>query len=159
MSVLVSHAKIRFQDCDPFKHLNNARYIDYFLNARGDQVQEHFGLDIFGSSGFTWVVGSNQIAYFRPAFWNEPVRIETQIIDYSERNILVEMRMYDEEKTHLKALLWVDSIPFSMETQRMSPHDEEWLARFAENHLPVEEKVFEERRKSLYLQNKATKSP
>ncbi len=25
---------IRFQDCDPFGHLNNARYIDYFVNAR-----------------------------------------------------------------------------------------------------------------------------
>ena len=29
---------VRFQDCDPFGHLNNARYIDYFLNARQDQI-------------------------------------------------------------------------------------------------------------------------
>jgi acyl-CoA thioester hydrolase len=26
---LESTAVIRFQDCDPFGHLNNARYIDY----------------------------------------------------------------------------------------------------------------------------------
>ena len=31
--VLKSRAKVRFQDCDPFNHLNNARYIDYFLKV------------------------------------------------------------------------------------------------------------------------------
>lgn len=35
---LESIAVARFQDCDPFSHLNNARYIDYFLNAREDQL-------------------------------------------------------------------------------------------------------------------------
>ncbi|WP_192348725.1 hypothetical protein [Algoriphagus sp. Y33] len=29
-----SNSVIRFQDYDPFNHLNNARYIDYFINAR-----------------------------------------------------------------------------------------------------------------------------
>jgi acyl-CoA thioester hydrolase len=29
-----SEALIRFPDCDPFNHLNNSRYIDYFINAR-----------------------------------------------------------------------------------------------------------------------------
>lgn len=27
-------AVIRFQDCDPLQHLNNAKYFDYFFNAR-----------------------------------------------------------------------------------------------------------------------------
>ncbi len=29
-----SKVLIRFSDCDPFNHLNNARYIDYFINAQ-----------------------------------------------------------------------------------------------------------------------------
>ena len=29
----------RFSDCDPFGHLNNARYIDYFINAREDHLR------------------------------------------------------------------------------------------------------------------------
>ena len=27
-----SVAEIRFSDCDPFGHLNNARFLDYFLH-------------------------------------------------------------------------------------------------------------------------------
>ena len=36
--ILSSTAIIRFQDCDPYSHLNNGRYLDYFMNAREDQV-------------------------------------------------------------------------------------------------------------------------
>ncbi len=38
--VLTSQAIIRFQDCDPYAHLNNGRYLDYFMNAREDQCVE-----------------------------------------------------------------------------------------------------------------------
>ena len=33
-----SKSIIRFQDCDPLRHLNNAKYFDYFFNAREEQV-------------------------------------------------------------------------------------------------------------------------
>ena len=29
-----SKVVVRFPDCDPFNHLHNSRYIDYYLNAR-----------------------------------------------------------------------------------------------------------------------------
>jgi len=45
--VLKSKVKIRFQDCDPFNHLNNSKYIDYFINAREEQILKHYDLDIF----------------------------------------------------------------------------------------------------------------
>ena len=34
LDTLQSTVKIRFQDCDPFNHLNNAAYLNYFVNAR-----------------------------------------------------------------------------------------------------------------------------
>ena len=30
-NTLQSTVKIRFQDCDPFNHLNNAAYLNYFV--------------------------------------------------------------------------------------------------------------------------------
>ena len=45
-AVLRSTAIIRFQDCDPLQHLNNAKYFDYFFNAREDQVPKLYGLEI-----------------------------------------------------------------------------------------------------------------
>lgn len=42
-----SRVKVRFPDCDPFNHLNNSRYLDYIMTARGDQLIEHYGFDIY----------------------------------------------------------------------------------------------------------------
>ena len=69
--ILKSKAIIRFQDCDPFNHLNNAAYLNYFTNAREDQIKNYYDIDIYAmakESGISWVVGSNQIAYINPAF-------------------------------------------------------------------------------------------
>src|SRR3989338_5688897 len=79
-----SRVKIRFQDCDPFNHLNNGRFLDYFFNAREDHLTEHYNLDIFTQlkkTGCAWVVASNQIAYLKPAMVAEEVVIETKLIE------------------------------------------------------------------------------
>lgn len=149
MAVLSSTTKIRFQDCDPFNHLNNARYIDYFLNARGDQILESLGIDIYGSQGFSWLVGTNQLAYFRPALLNETVCIESQITEYSSRKLVVEMRMFSEDRSELKALLWVTSIPIVLKTMKMAAHSPELMNMFKDLHSPVDSVYFEERRRAI----------
>ncbi|WP_074407621.1 MULTISPECIES: thioesterase family protein [Aquimarina] len=42
-----SRAIIRFPDCDPFNHLNNSRYIDYFINAREDHLVNNHDFDVY----------------------------------------------------------------------------------------------------------------
>ena len=106
--LLQTKVRIRFQDCDPFNHLNNAKYIDYFINTREDQIAEHYNIDVFQhmkTTGDSWAIASNQIQYLRPAGTMEMVLIETQIIDYSKKHILVEMKMWEENQKHLKAIL------------------------------------------------------
>jgi acyl-CoA thioester hydrolase len=70
-----SEAVIRFPDCDPFNHLNNARYLDYFMNAREDHLMRGMDFNIYQvaqAQGISWVVGRNQIAYLRPAMlWKQ----------------------------------------------------------------------------------------
>src|SRR5690606_17133366 len=61
-----SKVVIRFQDCDPLRHLNNAKYFDYFFNAREDQVPRLYGLqamDFHSIYNATWVVYNHQISY------------------------------------------------------------------------------------------------
>lgn len=146
--VLKTRTKVRFQDCDPFNHLNNSKYIDYFLNTREDQILEHYGIDVFRevvSMGKSWVVVSNQISYFRPANTMESILIASQIIDYSERSILVEMKMFNHDETELKAVLWVRFVYYDIKTVKSAPFDEEYRKLFEEVSLPVNAGSFEER--------------
>ena len=147
-----STATIRFQDCDPFNHLNNAKYLDYFMNAREDQLIREYDLDIFqlaATRGLSWVVASNQVAYFRPARVMEEIVIDSQLIKFSEKSIHVEMRMWDKEMSTLKAILWAKLTHFDLKNLKPLSHLEEFGDFFGKILLPVKESTFEERTASL----------
>ena len=150
--VLESKAKIRFQDCDPFNHLNNGKYIDYFLNHREDELIKNYDLDIYKMAkeeGKSWVTGSNQIAYLKPALLMETVVIESQLIMYNNSNLRAEMRMFNEDRSHLKAILWGGFVHFNLLTQRRETHSDEMMNLFSDVVNPIEDSIFEDRLNTL----------
>jgi len=145
---LESIVKIRFQDCDPFNHLNNAAYLNYLINAREDQIAEHYGIDIYKMArtlGISWVVASNQIAYINPAFLMEEVLIDSQLLDFDESNLRVELRMWNKDKTKIKAVMWSTFVHFNIMKQKRAFHSEELMDLFTSVKNPIETTIFEER--------------
>ncbi|TGD81610.1 acyl-CoA thioesterase [Hymenobacter wooponensis] len=101
--------RVQFQDCDMLGHLNNARYLDYFLNAREEHTIQHYALNLGQLAqelGAGWVITKHHIAYLRPAQHAEVVRIRTQLIHFDNSNLVVEMQMLSEDGLRLKAVLW-----------------------------------------------------
>lgn len=136
-----SKALIRFPDCDPFNHLNNARYIDYFINAREDQIMANLQLNIYqyaAKHGMGWVVSKNQIVYLKPAFLMETVVMDSTLLRLGEKDVLVEMKMWSETKDKLKAVLWSNFVYINMKTQKPEKHSQELTELFRpfENPLP-----------------------
>jgi YbgC/YbaW family acyl-CoA thioester hydrolase len=115
---------VRFSDCDPMGHLNNARYIDYMLNAREDHLKQAYQINLleYHKQGIAWVVRRHDIQYVRPAFYNEVVCIESRLIELSESHVLVEMLMFDEQQTTLKAILWTNFTSVDVKTGRRKEH-------------------------------------
>lgn len=149
--VLRSTAIIRFQDCDPYAHLNNGRYLDYFMNAREDMVWKAYDFNIYDYSrntGLGWVVTQNQIAYLRPALLMEEVIMESQLTVSKPKFIQVEMRMRDAGRK-LKSLLWAQFIHVDIRQGMSTPHCQELQELFDKVCLPVAEKDFNERLKML----------
>ena len=121
----------RFQDCDPFGHLNNARYIDYFLNARQDHLAEYYDfLTYQPGMQASWVVRSTQIAYLRPVAAMEEVLIRTRLVDFAEISVVVEGLMLDKDARSLKALIWFDFVYVSLASGRPVKHPQEMIDRF-----------------------------
>ncbi|WP_405206962.1 acyl-CoA thioesterase [Aquimarina sp. LLG6339-5] len=145
---LESKAKIRFQHCDPFNHLNNAEYINYMINAREDQIISYYDLDLFKmaqTQGVSWVVGSNQIAYLRPALLMEDVIINSQLISFSENELHVEIRMWNYNKTELKAVMWSSFVHFNLLKQKRWNHTPELMELFNSVLNPLEANTFNQR--------------
>lgn len=154
--ILESKSLIRFQHCDPFNHLNNSEYLNYMVNAREDQLIKHYGIDIYKmgrEEGKSWVVGSNQIAYLRPAWLMEEVTIQSQLLTYDDTSIMVELRMLNAEKTEMKALMWSHYVHYNLLEQRREKHSEAFLELFESVKNPLTESSFEER-VAIFKKNK-----
>lgn len=126
-----SRVIVRFQDCDAFGHLNNARYIDYFLNARDDHLRDYYRFDLTQHARThraNWVVTRHEIAYLRPAFPGETVTIQTGLIHATEDTTKVEGLMFDEAAETLKAALWTTFRYVDLSSGRPSRHPDEVLA-------------------------------
>jgi acyl-CoA thioester hydrolase len=116
---------VRFQDCDPFGHLNNAKYLEYFINAREDHLILAYGFDLNAharESGCAWVIARHQIAYLAPVAYGEEVLIKTSLRRYTDQSALMEGRMYDAAGTRLKSLLWTDFAYVQLATGRPNKH-------------------------------------
>lgn len=120
---------IRFSDCDLFGHLNNARYIDYFLNAREDHLRMayQFNLSAYYQQGISWLVGAHEINYLKPAMYNEEVSISSMLISATEQMLVVELQMTNLEQTDLKAIMWTRFIPVNVQTGKRENHPAEFM--------------------------------
>ena len=151
--LLESKARVQYQDCDPFNHLNNSKYIDYIMAARTEQLLQEYDFntsELAQIQGIGWVSAQTQISYFYPASWMELVTIESRLIQFSESSLLVEALMWDEKKTKLKSVMWAKLVHFNSKTQKSNRHSEELMKLFNEANYPLENNpTFDERVKSL----------
>ncbi|MFO7824961.1 MAG: acyl-CoA thioesterase [Cyclobacterium sp.] len=120
-----SRVVIRFQDCDPLQHLNNAKYFDYFFNAREDQVPKLYGvemIDFIRKYNAAWVVYNHNISYIRPAKVGEWVRIMSRVIWHDHQSLVVEYYMTDDNKEELKTLMWTTMRYVDVKEGRSTDH-------------------------------------
>lgn len=126
---LYSDYVVRFSDCDLFGHLNNARYIDYFLNAREDHLRTYYDMDLrtFYQQNLSWFVGGHEIVYLRPAQYNEKIVISSSLFYVSNDQLWVEFVMMDEKKSHYKSVMWTKFVPVNVKTGKKDNHPESFL--------------------------------
>ena len=151
--IIESTMKVRFHDCDPFNHLNNSRYIDYIMTARGDQLLDNYDFDIYRIAReelVGWVTAQTQISYLSPAFLAEELLIQTQLISYNEKSLLFEAVMWNKEQTSIKAVLWGRLVHFHLGLQKSHQHSEKLMQFFEQVVNPLPTDIgFEERVKTL----------
>lgn len=152
-----STAKIRFNDCDPLGHLNNARYIDYMLNAREDHVEENYSVsyqEMVAKTGCTFVTVMNEIAYLKEVRYGQTVEIASKIIELTGRTCKVEILMKHIATGQILAVMWTNVIWFDLKTRKSVPIPTEFNGIFQEFIFDVDQKEFKERADYLRRQNR-----
>lgn len=152
--IFSSEALIRFSDCDPIGHLNNQRYMDYFLNAREDHLRQYLAFDIYNyaqKEGKVWVMFQNQITYLKPVYYNHIVILTSRLFNMNEKSVHVEMQMIDKKSGNLNALVWMIAVHIDLRTNKSIPHPAEIQLMMEENLSPIDQKDYQSRVK--FFQN------
>lgn len=154
-----SKYKIRFPDCDMFGHLNNSRYLDYLINAREDHLKNFYNFDsiAYFKNDLAWVIGGHEIAYLRPALYNEIVTIQSTLLSVDIELLLLETIMMNEEQNQIKAVMRSKLVPINLKTGRKVAHDPEFMewAKTIENTEVGNQANLQERIKQLLSEFKA----
>ena len=124
-----SSYKVRFHDCDMFGHLNNARYLDYMINARQDHLKDAYNFDYnsYYKNNLGWVISYHEIQYLKPAFFEENVSIQSSLLSADNETLYVEVLMMNEAKSHLKAVLRSKLTFINLKTGRKEQHAPEFI--------------------------------
>ena len=128
-----SAVRIRFSDCDPYGHLNNGRYLEYFIRMREDHLRDHYQLDLY-SQRFkerNWVVRQSLVSHLLPAMLNAEVIIRTALIDYSRTGVVVEALMLNSDRSSLLAASWADFRYIDLGSGRPAKHEDDLMDLFA----------------------------
>ena len=146
--ILRSPKRIKFSDCDPMGHLYNAKFIQYLLDAREDQVETAYGfhpIDYVLKHGQGWIIVQNQISYLRAAMINESVICQSFIRDFNSRVMEVECTMWDADYKVTKAVLWTRFLFSDVKAHKASAHTPELLNMFGQVKVELDTSSFDDR--------------
>jgi acyl-CoA thioester hydrolase/thioesterase-3 len=94
-SEYLSLVQVRPDDIDLFGHVHSAKYLDYFLAARFEQMQKNYlcGMDEFLSKGLGWFLQDYDISFKRQLKMGDVANVYTRIIGLEKTGSIVGFRM------------------------------------------------------------------
>ena len=91
----LSLVQVRPDDIDLFGHVHSAKYLDYFLAARFEQMQKNYlcGMDEFLSKGLGWFLQDYDISFKRQLKMGDVANVFTRIISLEKTGSIIGFRM------------------------------------------------------------------
>ncbi len=87
--------EVRYGDIDPQGHLNNARYMTYFEQARVVYIQ-HLGLwDAKSFQELGIILANAQVTYLSAVRMDQQVRVGVRVTRLGEKSFVMEYRLED----------------------------------------------------------------
>lgn len=119
---------LRWSDMDAYGHVNNARFLTLFEEARVAMFFVGARSHGLGSFEEGIVISRHEVDYLRPVDYGDPVRIEMWISEVRAASFTVSYELFDGEVLASRAKSWC--VPFNLANQhprRLSPEEKDFL--------------------------------
>ena len=125
--------EVRYGDLDPQGHLNNAKYLTYFEQAR---IRYFEALSLFSKNNSFMDIGvimaDVHIKYLAPVYIGAPVKIGVRTVSIGNKSLTLQQTVVDGESGKLYAEGEVVLVTYDYHTHKTIPVLEEWRRKIAE---------------------------
>ncbi|MFT4523089.1 MAG: thioesterase-3 [Bacteroidia bacterium] len=127
--VYSKNIKVRGYHCDAYGHVNNARYLEFFEEARWQALEEAKVIELITKKGLLFFIVHIDLTFKKSVENNAEVRIETTLFQHDRKTITFEQRMISAQNMVTTVAL-VRFVLFDTATSRALRLTEEHLALF-----------------------------
>ena len=122
--------EVRYGDLDPQGHVNNARHLTYFEQARL-QYLIHLGLfdtdQSFMNLGV--ILAEARVTYLAPIYYGQDVRVGTRISRIGNKSLTVEQSIYDGTSGAALASGTTVLVAYDYRAEKSVPVPAEWRSK------------------------------
>ncbi len=125
--------EVRPDDIDMNQHVHNAKYFDYVLAARYDQMERCYSMSMqtFLDRGFSWVVRASYMEHKRPLHIGDSAIVRTQVEEIRNRGVKVAFEILKYADDKLVAKGWLDYVMVALATGRPQTIPEDILEHYS----------------------------
>ena len=113
---------VRYGDLDPQGHLNNAKYLTYFEQAR---IQYFVELDLFrpGQSFFDIgvIMAEACVTFHAPVEYGDPVKVGVRVSKLGNKSMRVEQGIFHAESGEMQASGYVILVAYDYHARKTVP--------------------------------------
>ncbi|MBI3172339.1 MAG: acyl-CoA thioesterase [Chloroflexi bacterium] len=119
--------EVRYGDLDPQGHLNNAKHLTYFEQAR---VQYVVNLGMFGKDqsfmeiGF--IVADIHITYHAPVHWGDPIKVGVRTSKIGNKSMVMEQAIVNSETGEVYSSGTVIAVTYDYAAKQTMSVPQEW---------------------------------
>ncbi|MCL4121477.1 UNVERIFIED_CONTAM: hypothetical protein GTU68_060694 [Idotea baltica] len=121
--------KVRGYHLDIYRHVNNARYLEFLEEARWEVFDNTFRDGFLEESNLAFTVININISYRSAAVVHDTLRIETSLKAITSRSVTVLQEVWNKEENRLVATADVVFVLVSIEKQKAIQLRPEFIAK------------------------------
>jgi len=123
--------QVRYGDLDPQWHVNNAKFLTYFEQARFGYLIE---LGLWDGKSFMdlgLIVADVHISYKAPIVLGQNIRIGVRVSKIGNKSLTYDCQIEDEETHAVLATAEVIGVSYNYHTHATQPVPQEWRQKIA----------------------------
>jgi acyl-CoA thioester hydrolase len=125
--------EVRYGDLDPQGHVNNAKYLTYFEQAR---VYHFMKMGLFSKDQSFMEIGvivaDIHITYHAPTHYGDKIKVGSKVAKIGNKSLMVEQCVMDAETGKVMASGEVILVTFDYKSMKTIPVPEDWKTKITE---------------------------